>query len=177
MDLQYEALFQCVVFKHEIYLSGCGSAVRKLCFRLWLSSMRPMFQAMALPPSGPQKTFLNACLKLCRRAAGASTMLPSLVVSALFILLTLVLAHGARHLVERLIKDPFIRLLLQEAIAAAELCGCCFELIIGKYFPNFLLNRYYLVHIMLKMPDYCCLFGNEESSGMSYCDLLICKRK
>ena len=86
---------------------------------------------MALPPVGPQKTFLNACLKLCRRAAGASTMLPSLVVSALFVLLTLVLAHGARRLADRYIKDPFVRLLLQEAIAAAELCGCCFELIIG----------------------------------------------
>jgi hypothetical protein len=92
-----------------------------------------MFQAMAVPPWGPQKSFLNACLKLCRRAAGATTMLPSLVVSALFILLTLVLAHGARRLVDSLIKDPFIRLLLQEAIAAAELCGCCFELIIGEH--------------------------------------------
>jgi hypothetical protein len=86
---------------------------------------------MALPPVGPQKTFLNACLKLCRRAAGASTMLPSLVVSALFVLLTLVLAHGARRLADRFIKDPFVRLLFLEAIAAAELCGCCFELIIG----------------------------------------------
>ncbi|PNF16062.1 hypothetical protein B7P43_G04583 [Cryptotermes secundus] len=88
------------------------------------------FQAMAVPPSGPQKTFLNTCLKLCRRAAGASTMLPSLVVSALFILLTLVLANGARRLLDRLVKDSFMRLLLQEAIAAFELCACCFELII-----------------------------------------------
>ncbi|XP_069684612.1 aquaporin-11 isoform X2 [Periplaneta americana] len=85
---------------------------------------------MALSPPGPQKTFLNACLKLCRRAAGASSMLPSLVVSALFILLTLVLAHAARRLIDNIIKDPFIRQLLQEFIAAAELCGCCFELII-----------------------------------------------
>jgi hypothetical protein len=60
-------------------------------------------------------------------------MLPSLVVSALFILLTLVLAHGARRLVDRAIKDPFVRLLLLESIAAAELCGCCFELIIGEH--------------------------------------------
>ena len=87
---------------------------------------------MALSPPGPQKAFLNSCLKLCRRAAGASTMLPSLVVSALFILLTLVLAHGARRLVDRIIKDDYVRLLLHEAIAAAELCGCCFELVIGK---------------------------------------------
>jgi hypothetical protein len=91
---------------------------------------------MAVPPSGPQKTFLNACLKLCRRAAGASTMLPSLVVSALFILLTLVLAHGARRLLDRIVKDSFMRLLLQEAVAAAELCACCFELIIGRTHVN-----------------------------------------
>jgi hypothetical protein len=111
--------------------------------------MKLMFQAMALTPSGPQKTFLNACLKLCRRAAGASTMLPSLVVSALFILLTLVLAHGARRLVDRFVSDPFIRLLLQEAIAAAELCGCCFELIIGTYITA-VLYQYRLRPVMLK---------------------------
>jgi aquaporin related protein len=58
-------------------------------------------------------------------------MLPSLVVSALFILLTLVLAHGARRLLDRLVKDSFIRQLLREAVAAAELCACCFELVIG----------------------------------------------
>ncbi|XP_047535223.1 aquaporin-11 isoform X3 [Vanessa atalanta] len=53
-----------------------------------------------------------------------------LVVSTLFILLTSLLAHCARRLVQKTIKEPFIRLLLEEAIAAAELCGCCFELII-----------------------------------------------
>jgi aquaporin related protein len=58
-------------------------------------------------------------------------MLPSLVVSALFILLTLVLAHGARRLLDRLVNDSFMRLLLREAVAAAELCACCFELVIG----------------------------------------------
>lgn len=53
-----------------------------------------------------------------------------LVVSTLFILLTSLLAHCARRLVQKLVKEPFVRLLLEEAIAAAELCGCCFELII-----------------------------------------------
>ncbi|XP_046969650.1 aquaporin-11 isoform X2 [Vanessa cardui] len=53
-----------------------------------------------------------------------------LVVSTLFILLTSLLAHCARRLVQKTIKEPFVRLLLEEAIAAAELCGCCFELII-----------------------------------------------
>ncbi|XP_045451191.1 aquaporin-11 isoform X2 [Melitaea cinxia] len=58
-----------------------------------------------------------------------STFAP-LVVSTLFILLTSLLAHCARRLVQKSIKEPFVRLLLEEAIAAAELCGCCFELII-----------------------------------------------
>ncbi|KOB79337.1 Aquaporin-12, partial [Operophtera brumata] len=55
-----------------------------------------------------------------------------LVVSTLFILLTSLLAHCARRCVQKVVKETFIRLLLEEAIAAAELCGCCFELIIGK---------------------------------------------
>ncbi|XP_047521566.1 aquaporin-11 isoform X1 [Pieris napi] len=53
-----------------------------------------------------------------------------LVVSTLFILLTSILAHCARRLVQNIVKDPFVRLLFEEAIAAAELCGCCFELIV-----------------------------------------------
>ncbi|XP_045500299.1 aquaporin-12 isoform X2 [Colias croceus] len=53
-----------------------------------------------------------------------------LVVSTLFILLTSILAHCARRLVQSVVKDPFVRVLFEEAIAAAELCGCCFELII-----------------------------------------------
>ncbi|KAM3959645.1 aquaporin isoform 2-T2 [Aphomia sociella] len=53
-----------------------------------------------------------------------------LVVSVLFILLTSLLAHCARRLVQKTIKEPFVRLLFEEAIAAAELCGCCFELIV-----------------------------------------------
>ncbi|XP_031764638.1 aquaporin-11 isoform X5 [Galleria mellonella] len=53
-----------------------------------------------------------------------------LVVSTLFILLTSLLAHCARRLVQKSINEPFVRLLFEEAIAAAELCGCCFELIV-----------------------------------------------
>ncbi|XP_026735713.1 aquaporin-12 isoform X1 [Trichoplusia ni] len=53
-----------------------------------------------------------------------------LVVSTLFILLTSLLAHCARRVVQKVVKEPFIRLLFEEAIAAAELCGCCFELIV-----------------------------------------------
>jgi hypothetical protein len=73
-------------------------------------------------------------------------MLPSLVVSALFVLLTLVLAHGARRLADRF-KDPFVRQLFHEAIAAAELCSCCFELVIGTptYLPTLVKLRLYLL--------------------------------
>ncbi|XP_028042407.1 aquaporin-11 isoform X2 [Bombyx mandarina] len=53
-----------------------------------------------------------------------------LVVSTLFILLTSLLAHCARRLVHKTINEPFVRLLFEELIAAAELCGCCFELIV-----------------------------------------------
>lgn len=54
--------------------------------------------------------------------------------SLLIILLSAVLAHFGRVLVDKFLVDrpPLIRELLLEAIAAAELCACCFELIIGK---------------------------------------------
>lgn len=38
----------------------------------------------------------------------------------------------ARTLVGRLVKEGLVKELIFEAIAAAELCACCFELIIGK---------------------------------------------
>ncbi|XP_045500300.1 aquaporin-11 isoform X3 [Colias croceus] len=71
---------------------------------------------------------LGVFLKIVIRVNKA-TFAP-LVVSTLFILLTSILAHCARRLVQSVVKDPFVRVLFEEAIAAAELCGCCFELII-----------------------------------------------
>uniref|UniRef100_A0A182J8E1 Aquaporin n=1 Tax=Anopheles atroparvus TaxID=41427 RepID=A0A182J8E1_ANOAO len=50
--------------------------------------------------------------------------------SAFFIVLTCVFAIVARRLNERLSKNGLVKELIFEAIAAAELCGCCFELII-----------------------------------------------
>lgn len=58
--------------------------------------------------------------------------LATLSVSALCILMTCTLAHFARKLVDKFIREPFVKVLFQEGIAAAELCGSCFELIIGK---------------------------------------------
>lgn len=38
----------------------------------------------------------------------------------------------ARLLVDKHVSDNLVRSLVFETIAAADLCGCCFELIIGK---------------------------------------------
>lgn len=38
----------------------------------------------------------------------------------------------ARLFVDRHVSDNLVRCLVLETIAAADLCGCCFELIIGK---------------------------------------------
>jgi aquaporin related protein len=58
--------------------------------------------------------------------------IPPLVVSILCIMLTCAFAHFLRVLVLRTTaRSPMKKLMLNDAIAAAELCGCCFELIIG----------------------------------------------
>lgn len=64
--------------------------------------------------------------------AGTTMSWASLSVSALYIILTCALAHIGRCLVDRFVLQPFVKNLFQEAIAAAELCASCFELIIGK---------------------------------------------
>lgn len=60
-----------------------------------------------------------------------SMMSPALMISAGFICFCCILAAVARFVVARTIKSALIQELLYEAIAAAELCSCCFELIIG----------------------------------------------
>lgn len=56
----------------------------------------------------------------------------ALCVSALCIAMTCGLANVARRLVQAFVRQPFVKLLFEEGIAAAELCGSCFELIIGR---------------------------------------------
>lgn len=56
----------------------------------------------------------------------------ALAVSAGFIGFCCLLASIARIFVSRSVYSCFIKELLYEAIAAAELCACCFELIIGE---------------------------------------------
>lgn len=56
-----------------------------------------------------------------------------LTVSLFVMALTCFMASvGRRVAVRRTRGRPLVRSLLLEAIATAELCGCCFELIIGK---------------------------------------------
>lgn len=51
------------------------------------------------------------------------------------ILFICALSHFLRQAVDQYVSDSLIRILLQEAIAAADLCGCCFELIVGEFSP------------------------------------------
>lgn len=60
----------------------------------------------------------------------------ALGVSVGFMVVCSVLAVIGRRVVAASLKSQLIKELAYEAIAAAELCACCFELIIGK---NYLL--------------------------------------
>lgn len=56
----------------------------------------------------------------------------SLAISCCFMGFCCLVAAVARIVVSRTVNSPLVKELLYEAIAAAELCACCFELIIGK---------------------------------------------
>lgn len=57
----------------------------------------------------------------------------ALAVSTGFMALCCGLACIGRQLAEKLLKPGLVQELFFEAIASAELCAVCFELIIGKY--------------------------------------------
>ena len=59
-------------------------------------------------------------------------LVPCIAVSTGYILLILFLAEAARRLVAPL-NPGLVKTGLFEAIASAELCGACFELIISKF--------------------------------------------
>lgn len=65
--------------------------------------------------------------------------LPALAVSTAFIGLVCIAACIARKFAKKLAREGLVQELLLEAIAAAELCACCFELIIGimKYTKSY----------------------------------------
>lgn len=58
--------------------------------------------------------------------------------SVFFIALTSAIAAVARRVNDKLSKEGLVKELIFEAIAAAELCGCCFELIIGRIAVNYI---------------------------------------
>lgn len=58
----------------------------------------------------------------------------ALVVSTAFIGCVAAAACAARRTIGRLVKPGLVQELFYEAVAAAELCACCFELIISEYY-------------------------------------------
>uniref|UniRef100_U5EGT0 Aquaporin n=1 Tax=Corethrella appendiculata TaxID=1370023 RepID=U5EGT0_9DIPT len=56
--------------------------------------------------------------------------IPDLAISTFFIILSCCIASTARKLNRKFFQQGLVQDLIFEAIAAAELCGCCFELII-----------------------------------------------
>lgn len=64
--------------------------------------------------------------------------LVDLAISCSFIVLCCVLAQTARKIVDKVSSfHGLVKELILEAIAAAELCSTCFELIIGKEIKEF----------------------------------------
>jgi aquaporin rerated protein, invertebrate len=59
--------------------------------------------------------------------------LSPLAISTAFIGFYCFLALVARKVIARTVSSDYVKSLIFEAIAAAELCSCCFELIIGSY--------------------------------------------
>lgn len=89
----------------------------------------------------------------------------SLTISISFMGLCCLLAAFARILVSRTVNSALIKELLYEAIAAAELCACCFELIIGKYYafikqnnPIFQINALIFLSYFLSALILCRFF-------------------
>ena len=70
--------------------------------------------------------------------------MPCIAISTGYILLVMFLCEMARKLVAPL-NDGLVKTALNEAIAAADLCGVCFELIISKsrYVKNRTSIRYF----------------------------------
>lgn len=66
-----------------------------------------------------------------------------LIISTIIIGITLLLANVLRKLIKRVLNEGIVREIILEFIATAELCACCFELIIGMY---------------LSTHEYICLF-------------------
>lgn len=75
----------------------------------------------------------------------------SLGISAGFMVGCCIAAQIARRVSRRVLSEGgIVPVLMNEAIAAAELCACCFELIIGKlHFKLSQVLEYYTYNIIL----------------------------
>lgn len=93
----------------------------------------------------------------------------NLAISVGFMSLCCLCAAIARILVSRTVNSPLIKELLYEAIAAAELCACCFELIIGKYCAFIKQNK----TIQFSKLMHWYFFYMIRSHFFCYCSLLL----
>ena len=73
-------------------------------------------------------------------------LVPCIAISTGYILLVMFLCEMARKLVAPL-NDGLVKTALNEAIAAADLCGVCFELIIGKNYSRKMIKNY-SIHVL-----------------------------
>ena len=60
-------------------------------------------------------------------------LVPCIAVSLGYILLSCLLAEALRKVIRDALPEGLVRTAFNEAVAAAELCACGFELIIGEY--------------------------------------------
>lgn len=84
-------------------------------------------------------TISNLCILYSINTMAATII--ALAVSTLYIVFTSLIAYWMRRYTNYYIQDPFVRSLFLEGIATGELCGACFELIIGK-FTEFIVNNF-----------------------------------
>ena len=62
----------------------------------------------------------------------------ALAVSTLTIATQMALSHVIRGKLSELVSHDLLKAVLLELVAAAEMCGTCYELIIGKIFRFFI---------------------------------------
>lgn len=77
---------------------------------------------------------VSVVLRVLSGGNGRSSIMSTaaLVVSTAFIAGCAAAACAARRSIGRLVKPGLVQELFYEAVAAAELCACCFELIISE---------------------------------------------
>lgn len=83
-------------------------------------------------PTPGNVVLLVAVALRCAVPISSSMSTAALVVSTAFIGGCATAACAARRAIGRLVKPGLVQELFCEAVAAAELCACCFELIISE---------------------------------------------